>query len=152
MNAVRYEPVNMIRQFHDEVNRLFQDDFRNARSVAGAVKRVHRAPRTWMPALDVNEVDESFVITVDVPGVDPKDIEITMEAGVLSIKGRRANASQHDGGGYIRMERAHGEFERRFSLPEGADADGIAATSNHGVLSVTIPKKPAPQSRRIEIL
>ena len=149
MNAVRYEPVNMIRQFHDEVNRLFQDDFRKARSVSGVV---HRAPRAWMPAFDVNEVDEKFVITVDVPGVDPKDIEITMEAGVLSIKGRRAKVSQNDSGAYLRMERAHGAFERRFTLPEGADAAEIAATSNHGVLKVTIAKKPTPQARRIEIL
>jgi HSP20 family protein len=70
---------------------------------------------------------------------------------VLSIKGWRASAAHDDGKGYIRIEREHGDFERRFSLPEGADGESIAATSGHGVLSINIPKKPAIRARRIEI-
>ena len=150
MNVVRYEPVHMLRQFHNQVNRLFQDDYPNLRS-GSLCNDAQSAPGAWAPAVDVKEESERYLITADLPGVEPKDIEITMEAGVLSIKGTRANQSQQNAEGYARIERSHGEFERRFTLPEGADAEGIAATSNHGVLSVSIPKVPAPTPRRIEI-
>ena len=148
MNVVRYEPAHMVRQFNDEVNRMFQHGEARARDGMPAARS---AARAWAPAVDVTEEDERYVITADVPGVDPQDIEITMEEGVLSIKGTRSSESQEQGESYSRIERAHGEFERRFSLPEEADAEGIAATSNHGVLSVSIPKKPVSQPRRIAI-
>jgi len=158
MNVIRYQPASTIRQFHDQVNRLMQDEYGTldenrgaARDQAQASVRTPLARRGWAPAVDVKEENERYVITADVPGVDPKDIEITMEAGVLSIKGSRSAESEQDADTYTRTERAHGEFERRFSLPKGADADGIVASSAHGVLSVSIPKKPEPQPRRIEI-
>ena len=158
MNVIRYQPASMISHFHDQVNRLMQDDYGTLAEERGAAPEHARssvttqsARRGWAPAVDVKEEDERYVISADVPGVDPKDIEITMEAGVLSIKGSRNAESEQDAGAYTRTERAHGEFERRFSLPKGADADGIVASSSHGVLSVSIPKKPEPQPRRIEI-
>ena len=146
MNVVRYQPVSTIRQFHNQVNRLLQDDYgtfgaRRAAALNQARADVDPGPerRDWAPAMDVKEENDGYVITADVPGVDPKDIEITMEAGVLSIKGKRVAGSEQEASAYTRIERAYGEFERRFSLPKGADADGIAATSSHGVLSVIIP-------------
>lgn len=158
MNVIRYQPASMVRHFHDQVNHLMQDEFGTlsddrgtARDQARASARTQLARRGWAPAMDVKEEDERYVITADVPGVDPKDIEITMEAGVLAIKGNRSAESEQDADPHTRTERAHGEFERRFSLPKGADADGIVASSSHGVLSVSIPKKPEPQPRRIEI-
>lgn len=158
MNVIRYQPASMIRHFHDQVDRLMHDDYgslsegrRAARDQARTSLKTQYAQRGWAPAVDVKKEDERYVITADVPGVDPKDIEITMEDGVLSIKGSRSAESEQDAGAYTRTERTHGEFERRFSLPKGADADGIAASSSHGVLSVSIPKKPEPQPRRIEI-
>lgn len=148
MNVVRYQPVNMFRQFHDQVNRLLVDELGN---VPGSAAPAARPLSAWAPVVDVKEEDKQYVITADVPGVDPKHIEITMEAGVLSIKGSRSTASTEQSEAYSRIERGYGEFERRFNLPEGADADGITATSNHGVLNVSIPKKVAPAPRRIEI-
>ncbi|MFT5448484.1 MAG: HSP20 family protein [Gammaproteobacteria bacterium] len=158
MNVIRYQPASMTRHFHEQVNRLMQDDYGTlgddraaARDQARASVRTQPARSGWAPAVDVKEENERYVITADVPGVDPKDIEITMEGGVLAIKGSRRAESEKDADAYTRTERAHGEFERRFSLPKGADADGIVASSSHGVLSVSIPKKPEPQPRRIEV-
>lgn len=154
MSVVSYEPVNVIRHFHNEVHRLFRDDYfnpGNAGNARNATPATARASGTWAPAVDIKDEGERYVITADVPGVEPKDIEITMEAGVLSIKGARGAQPEQHGAAFSRIERGYGEFERRFNVPEGADADGIAASSAHGVLSISIPKKPAPQPRRIEI-
>lgn len=158
MNVIRYQPASVIRHFHDQVSRLTQDDYGSlgedraaAQDQARASVKPQLARRSWAPAVDVKEEDERYVITADVPGIEPKDIEITMEAGILAIKGSRRVESEQDATAYTRTERAHGEFDRRFSLPKGADADGIVASSSHGVLSVSIPKKPEPQPRRIEI-
>ena len=149
MHVVRYEPANMIQHLHTEMDRLLHSG--SARDSVRFDARVPNGNRAWAPAVDVNEEDERYVITADIPGVEPDDIEITMEAGVLSIKSARARESQAQGAGFVRLERAHGTFERRFTLPEGADAEGIAASCTHGVLSVIIPKKSAPQPRRIAI-
>lgn len=149
MTVVRYEPVNMVRQFHDEINRRLQREDSFAHNGAGA--RAQSAVRKWEPAVDVKEEDGRYLITADVPGVEPQDIEITMDEGVLAIKGMRSSEVGEGDAAYARIERDHGKFERRFSLPDEADSEAIAATSNHGVLSVSIPKKPASQPRRIEI-
>jgi len=91
------------------------------------------------------------VIQADIPGVDPKDIEIIMDKGVLSIKGERKQETTEENGTITRIERTHGLFHRRFALPDSADADGITATGKHGVLEITIPKRPETTPRRIEI-
>ncbi len=149
MNVVRYEPVNLLRRFQDEVNRMLHDDFAVSGNLEGDRSRV--ATSAWTPAVDVKEEAGRFVITADVPGVEPKDIDITMENGVLTIKGERRSEVKDDQEGYKRVERVYGSFYRRFSLPDTADAEGISARSNHGVLEVTIPKKQAVQPRRIEV-
>ena len=100
--------------------------------------------------MDIKEEEQQFVIHVDVPGIDPKAVEVFMENGVLTIKGERQSESQQNGN-YKRVERVYGSFYRRFSLPDTADAEGISATGKNGVLEITIPKKAAAQPRRIEI-
>ena len=145
MSVVRYEPWSAFRKFHDEVNRLFDD---RGSSFNGA-PRV--AARAWTPAVDVREEDTQFVVTADVPGVDPKDIEVTVDNGVLSIKGERSHESKNERNGYKHVERAHGSFHRRFSLPESADAEAVKASGKNGVLEITIPKVAQVQPRRIEV-
>lgn len=87
----------------------------------------------------------------DVPGVDPEAIDISMEKGVLTIKGERKSESTQETGSYRRVERQSGQFYRRFTLPDSADADKIEASSEHGVLMITIPKQEVAVSRRIEV-
>lgn len=105
----------------------------------------------WAPRVDIKEEDSRFVIFADIPGVEPGEIEINMDKGILSIKGERSTASSEDNGSFSRVERAHGVFYRRFSLPDSADAEGITATGKHGVLEISIPKKPETTPRRIKV-
>ena len=105
----------------------------------------------WQPHVDVYEENERFIITADIPGVDPKDIDITMEKGVLTVKGVRESKDQKEEKGYTRKERFYGSFYRRFALPDSADADQIAASGRNGVLEIIIPKKPETKSRKIEV-
>ena len=147
MTIVRYEPYSMIRQFQNEVNRLFSDNT----DTGGALDQSTVSTSQWTPAVDIKEEEERYLITADVPGVKPDEIELTMEKGVLTIKGERKDETETKAEGYRRVERVYGTFYRRFNLPDSTDSESISATTNHGVLEVSIPKKPTLQPRRIEV-
>ncbi|MBA8883869.1 Hsp20/alpha crystallin family protein [Dokdonella fugitiva] len=120
--------------------------FNGGQSAAQAEAEAH-----WTPRVDVREEAERFVILADLPGVDPATIEVQMDKNVLSLKGERAAETLADGAKATRVERAHGRFDRRFVLPDSADADGIRASGKHGVVEITIPKKAQSAPRRIAI-
>lgn len=105
----------------------------------------------WLPQVDVREEDSRYVILADVPGIEPKDIEISMDKGVLSVRGERKVEAVGDSAKATRVERRHGAFERRFALPEGADMDAITASGKHGVLEIAIPKKAQAAPRKIVV-
>jgi HSP20 family protein len=105
----------------------------------------------WVPRVDIREDGDRFVILADIPGVDPKDIEIHMDKGILTLRGERQSEKKDEGGRYSRVERAHGMFYRRFALPDSANPDGITATGKNGVLQIDIPKKPETTPRRIQV-
>ena len=106
---------------------------------------------SWAPRVDIRETPQSFLIHAELPGIEPKDIEVSMDKGILTLKGQRQQANLSEGETAFRVERQYGEFHRRFSLPDTADADGITATTRHGVLEIVIPKKAQVQPRRIEV-
>ena len=105
----------------------------------------------WAPRVDIREEDKRFVIEADIPGVDPKDIEVHMDKGILSIRGERKSEQEVDEGNYTRVERSRGVLHRRFALPDSADPEGISAKGRHGVLEISIPKRPETTPRKIEI-
>ena len=105
----------------------------------------------WTPSVDIKEEAERFVIHADVPGVDPKDIEVSMEDGVLTLAGERKTESRTEQDGWKRTERLTGKFLRRFTLPEGTDAENISAHGSHGVLEISIPKLAKVQPRKIAV-
>jgi HSP20 family protein len=105
----------------------------------------------WVPVVDIKEEQDKFVLHADLPGVPRDSIDITMEEGVLSIRGERKLEEVDEGSEYKRIERAHGVFYRRFSLPDTADPEGIRARCNEGVLEVVIPKRESLRPRRIEV-
>lgn len=145
MALVRYEPWNLLNQLHTELDRMFE-----TRPTYGD-NETNLATSDWVPAVDIKEEPDRFVIHADVPGVDPKDIEVNMENGVLSIKGERESESKEERKGYKRIERVRGSFFRRFSLPDTADASAISAKSKNGVLEITIPKQEKVQPKRIAV-
>ena len=138
MTIVRYEPWALIDRFQRQFDRAL------ATSADGASV-------SWIPHVDVHEEAERFVVVADLPGVEGKDIEITADKGVLTIKGERHSEKKSSKDGYERLERAAGTFLRRFTLPENANAEAIKATHVNGVLEVTIPKRAQEQPRRIEV-
>lgn len=146
MNIVRYDPWRMMHQLQNELNTMFQ----TTREGEGNVSTL--ATSDWTPAVDIKEEDNRYVVIADIPGVEPKDIEVHMENGLLSIKGEKKEEKKEEKEGYKRIERTYGSFHRRFSLPDNADAEGISAKSKNGTLEVTIPKKAsAALSRKIKI-
>ena len=131
---------------HDEIRNAFDRFFNSEETDPSNV-----VTSQWTPRVDIKEEDTRFAILADIPGVDPKDIEITMEKGILSIKGERKAEVTEQNGKLTRTERSHGSFYRRFALPDTADAEGISASGKNGVLEISIPKKPEAAPRRIEI-
>ena len=146
MALTTYDPFALVDQLQKEMNRLF-----DARMGEGRGNETSAAVTSdWVPLVDVQEEPDRYVIYSDVPGVDPKDVEITMENGVLTLRGNREQQTGQNGG-YKRRERPAGAFYRRFVLPDTADAEAITAAGKNGVLQITIPKRPKAQARRIQI-
>ncbi len=144
MSLVRYNnPWNLLNTLQRE---LYDPAFRHSDNDDASV-----ATANWAPSVDISENDKEFTLLADIPGVDPKDIDISMEKGVLTIKGERSSENVEEGENYRRVERESGQFYRRFTLPDSADADKIEAKSEHGVLKITIPKQEVAVSRRIEV-
>lgn len=107
--------------------------------------------KDWAPSVDIKENRKQFAVTVDVPGVDPKDIEVSMENGCLSIKGERRDEKEKVDDNHRLKECSYGAFERTFRLPETADGTKINAKGKNGVLTITIGKKKAAKRRSIKI-
>ena len=130
----------------DELQQVFERFFGDHETDASSV-----VTSQWVPRVDIKEEPNRFVIFADLPGVDPSTIEVDMDKGVLSIKGERKAEAKAEGERWSRNERAHGVFYRRFALPDSANPDGIEASGKHGVLEISIPKRPEASPRRINV-
>ena len=148
MSIRSYEPWNLLDRFQDQLSQL---GYANRDIANSDHDQSHVVTSHWRPAVDIKEEADRFVIMADLPGVDPGDIEITMENGVLSIKGERKSEIRDEKEGYKRVERVSGTFYRRFSLPDSADAERIEAKGKDGVLEVSLPKHEKVQPRRIAV-
>ena len=143
MNLTRFEPWSIVDQLHRDLDRIA----RGRLAQTGSDESV----ADWAPAVDIIEEKDRFLLRADLPGVQAEDIDLSMDAGTLTLSGSRAASTLEENAGYQRIERASGRFFRRFTLPETADADGISARSNNGILEVSIPKQAVVQARRISI-
>lgn len=133
-------PFKALNQLNRELDRFFDDRPFNQLPATAA---------NWNPQVDIAETPENFHLSVDVPGVNPQDIELSLHQGVLTIRGERQSSNDAEEASYTRRERFRGSFTRQFNLPESADHETVTAKSNHGVLEITIPK--ARQSKPISI-
>ncbi len=138
-----HRPLAILNQWSKELDNLVNRGVYDDESTS--------ATSAWTPLVDIKEETERYVLHADIPGVDPKDIEITMEKGVLTIRGERNNVSEEENKGYKRIERVQGTFYRRFTLPDTADTDNITAAGKNGVLEIVIPKQAEVQPRRIAV-
>jgi HSP20 family protein len=105
----------------------------------------------FLPAVDVRETEDRVVLEAELPGVNPKDVEIQVEGDCLLIRGERKHEKDEKTKSYHRLERAHGRFERRFTLPEGTNSEKVEATYKNGVLTVEVPKKEEARPRTIQV-
>ena len=144
MNVVFHEPWRLVNRLHRDLDRLINVP-------AGTTEDDANALGAWIPAMDIREEEKQWVLNADLPGVDPESIDVTLEQGVLTIRGRRTLTKRDEEHGFRRVERVSGEFFRRFSLPDTADSDSVKARHANGVLEVTIPKQPQVMPRRISV-
>lgn len=147
MATVRYEPWGVVSQLQNEINRVF-GSWNDAESSSATAQ--------WIPAVDVQEFADRFQLLIDLPGVEPKEVEITLDNGVLTLAGERREEKQVEAKGQDepqqqRTERRMGRFHRRFILPDTVDADKVNAAGRNGVLEIVIAKHPKAQPRRITV-
>jgi HSP20 family protein len=142
MALIRWEPVRELGSIQNEVNRLFNTFF-DAPVQAG--------DRRWVPAMDLVEDEDRYVLRADLPGLGPDDVKIELEDGVLTVSGERKAEHTERKEGYHRVERAYGSFSRTLALPEGVDPEQIEARFENGVLEVRIPKPAQKQPHRVSI-
>jgi HSP20 family protein len=133
MNLVRFDPFGVMRDF----DRLFEEG--------------PRATGRWMPRVDVLDRDNDLVVRTEVPGIEPDDIDVTVEAGTLTIKGSRNFENEEKTENYHRKEIFEGSFERTILLPEGVDPESIVATTKDGILEISVPKRPEVLPRRVNV-
>ena len=145
MALVRWEPAREINSLQQEMNRLFSTFFDTPGSGPG------NGVRRWVPAMDLVETDDSFVLRADLPGLSEGDVNIELEENDLTVSGERKAEHEERKEGYYRVERATGTFRRSLTLPEGVNADAIGATFDKGVLEVKIPKPEERKPRKVQI-
>ena len=145
MTIVRWEPLRELGTLQTEMNRLFNTVF-DTPAPAG-----NGGLRRWLPAMDLVESGDHFVLRADLPGLSEEDVNIEVEDRVLTISGERKAEHEANKDGFHRVERAFGAFSRSLTLPEGIDADAVDASFDRGVLEVRIPKPEERKPRKITI-
>jgi HSP20 family protein len=138
--------MDLFQQLQREMDQVMQRFFGEAEGGAGRTDLV-----AWAPRVDVEEDDNQFVVKADVPGVDPKDVEVSVVENALVLRGQKKEEREEKKKNYHRVERFEGQFYREIPLPRGIDADKIQAKSANGVVTVTIPKKSEAQPKKITV-
>ena len=146
MRVIKWEPF---RDVDDMFERVFADTMRRWPRTSNDERRVY----DWAPAADVSETDGEYIIKAELPEVGKDDLNITVQEGVLTLAGERKEEKREDNEKVHRIERFHGTFSRRFTLPDDADEQGIKAESKDGILVIRIPKHKVahPQPRQIQV-
>jgi HSP20 family protein len=147
MAIVRFEPFRDLASLQERMNRLFSESYRSQQTgdddwALGG---------TWAPAVDIYEQDNNIVLKAELPGVDPKDVDIQLENNTLTLRGERKLDKEVKKENYHRVERAYGVFTRSFTLPSGVDPNAIKAEYKDGVLRLTLPKREEAKPKQIQI-
>lgn len=133
MNQLVYSPFRALNGLQRQLGRTFDDQ-------NTGLETSSYEEGNWTPHVDIKEEKERFKVLADIPGVDPKDIDVTLDHSLLTIRGERSSERETDENNFKRRERTMGTFIRQFTLPESADSQAITAKVNKGVLEISIPK------------
>jgi HSP20 family protein len=143
MTLLRYEPWGVVARLQRHFDQTFGD-------FGGSVGNGESAT-AWIPSVDIHQESDQFVVRADLPGVEPKDINVTAQNGVLTVSGERKFERSDEQKSSSRYERVEGRFVRRFTLPENVQTDNIRARHTNGVLELTIPKAATPTPKKISV-
>jgi len=143
MNMSKYEPWKFFDELHKDINALFHHKSNQLPSE----QKSELATFDWSPKVDVEETKSAYVIKAEIPGVDPDNIQLTIENGVLTLKGEKQDKKESEKDGIKRTECQYGNFMRSFSLPSNVSDSEIEAHSDHGVLTITLPKSASEESQ-----
>ena len=139
----RWEPFRGLTTLQDQINRLFNDAFERTGEESSL--------SAWAPAVDIYETEHGLVVKVDLPEVDPKDLDIRVENNILTIRGERKFEKRVNEESYLRVERSYGSFARSFTLANTVNPDAIKAEYHNGVLTLSIPKREEAKPKQIEV-
>lgn len=146
MAITHYQPRSFLSDLQGELNQFFSPaTFRTREGETGMTAS------DWVPSVDIKEDEKQFSIHADVPGVKAEDIDVSMENGILTIKGHRESEKKEEKENYRKIERSSGTFLRRFTMPDTVDAEGITAKTKDGVLDIKVPKSTKAQPRKITV-
>ncbi|MGH9803891.1 MAG: Hsp20/alpha crystallin family protein [Candidatus Acidiferrales bacterium] len=134
--------------WHGGVDRLFEESLRGLHT--GPRKKVLEGT-AWSPAVDILDMENEIVLRADLPGLDPKDVDIQVQNGTLTLRGERKFESDVKEDNFRRVERVYGSFIRSFSLPQSVDSEKVAAEYKNGVLELTLPKRPEAKPKQIKV-
>jgi HSP20 family protein len=144
-SIVRWDPFRDLVTIQDELNRLF------GRTFTGSEPLRPGATGTWMPSMDVYETEDKVVATVELPGIDPNDVEVSVEDATLTISGKREFSAEVNEENYHRIERRYGAFARAITLPQTVDTDRVDAHFDRGVLTIEVAKAERAKPKKIEV-
>lgn len=145
---VRRDPLHDLFGLHEDFDHVFRDFFRG---FGRGVPARWADEGAWAPTADVEETEDGYVVTCDVPGLTAKDVNIALTDNVLAISGERKSESTEKKKGQVLAERRYGSFSRSFLLPATVDAEKIKAAYKNGVLTVSLPKRAETKPKSIEI-
>jgi HSP20 family protein len=135
-----------LSELHQAIDRMFEPNWIDRENWLSNI-----VGSNWTPSLDVKEEENQYVIRADVPGVDPKNIDVTIEKGMLTIKGHKETETKEERENYVHVERSQGSFYRTINLPNATDSSKISAKSKNGVLEIIIPKNKEHLAKKIQI-
>lgn len=134
-NLIRFSPGHELRRMQHEIDRLFNDFFPTPND-----KMTEEKAAVWTPRVDLSETEDAYILKLDVPGIDKKDLNINFQDGTLTVSGERKSDNREEGKNFVRIERQFGHFFRSFNIPAAVKADKIAAKYTNGELEIQVPK------------
>ncbi len=142
---VRWDPFRDLVSIQDELNRLFGRTFTGGESMRPG------ASGAWMPPMDVYETEDAIVAKLELAGIEPNDVDVSVEDSTLTVTGKREFESETNEENYHRVERRYGSFARSITLPQTADVEKVGASFDRGLLTIEVPKVERAKPKKIEI-
>lgn len=143
MSMIRWEPFDEMMSMRESMERLFEDFFSRRPRTAG--------PLVWQPAVEISETDQDLLVKAELPGIDPKNVEVNVTGDTLTIKGEAKAEQENKGRNFYRRELRYGMFQRAIALPTEVKSDETTATFRHGILEIRIPKSERVRPKSVKV-